>query len=318
MRTLSISTIAVLSLLLAATPDALSGQTVREVTCESRNDRTQTCDVRAMNERTVRLVRQISGSPCVKDRTWGTSDDGIWVTNGCRAVFSYEESGYGYGDGDYDGRVTCESENNRRKTCRITNLDQTSVRLARQLSSSDCVNGRTWGTNRDQIWVTGGCRADFTYDTRRGSGGSSGDSGRQRLTCESRGGDLRNCRVDGLNERSVRLERQLSSAACVNGRTWGTQPGMIWVESGCRAQFSYTTGGGSGWSGTDSGRQRLTCESRGGDLRNCRVDGLIENSVRLERRLSSAACVNGRTWGTQPGLIWVESGCRAEFSYQRR
>jgi hypothetical protein len=138
-------------------------------------------------------------------------------------------------------RITCESNNNRRSTCYIRDLDQQSVRLVDRLSSAACINGRSWGTNRDGIWVDEGCRARFSYDVSGGRRGS--------LTCESEDGDLKNCRVPGLVENSVRLTKRLSNSSCINGRTWGTMPDIIWVESGCRAEFSFEArGGGNRWS----------------------------------------------------------------------
>lgn len=316
-KPLTVSVLAAAALVVA--PTSLQAQ--ERITCESQNDRVRDCNVRDLDQRSVRLVRQLSQSQCVKDRTWGTDSGRIWVSGGCRATFEYRTR---YGGGNDRGRseIECASRNDQRRTCSINRLDESSVRIERQLSSSACVRGRTWGTGRDQIWVTSGCRGRFSYTTGGSSGGSgwggSDNSGRSTLRCESRSGDLQNCRVNNLNQQSVRLERRLSSAACVNGRTWGTMPNVIWVESGCRAEFSYTTGRGSGGNNNNDGRHRITCQSRNGDLQNCRVNGLIENSVRLERRLSSTACVNGRTWGTMPNIIWVESGCRAEFSYRRR
>jgi hypothetical protein len=44
----------------------------------------------------VRLVRQISGSPCIEDRSWGYDRYGIWVDRGCRAEFEFGRDG---GDG---------------------------------------------------------------------------------------------------------------------------------------------------------------------------------------------------------------------------
>ena len=193
------------------------------------------------------------------------------------------------------------------------------MRIERQLSGSACIKNRTWGTQPGLIWVESGCRAEFSYRAGRyNNGNSANNTYRRTVRCESTDGSLRNSRIRDLNEQSVRLERRLSSAACVNGCTWGTQPGLIWVESGCRAEFSYQVGGGynNGNNGNNTYRRTMRCESTDGSLRNCRIYQLDEQSVRLERQLSSTACVKSRTWGTMPGLIWVESGCRAEFSYQ--
>lgn len=62
-------------------------QTVR---CESRNGRSEYCPTAGRGE--VRLDRQLSDAPCRKDDTWGTDRErgGIWVAQGCRAVFSVE------------------------------------------------------------------------------------------------------------------------------------------------------------------------------------------------------------------------------------
>ena len=74
-----------------ATPDAASAQ--RIVTCSSRNDDRNVCEVDTRGG--VRLVRQLSSSDCVRNRTWGTSNRGIWVSRGCRAQF---EVGGGWSD----------------------------------------------------------------------------------------------------------------------------------------------------------------------------------------------------------------------------
>jgi hypothetical protein len=36
------------------------------------------------------------------------------------------------------------------------------VTLSRQLSDSGCVQGKTWGYDANGIWVSNGCRAEFT------------------------------------------------------------------------------------------------------------------------------------------------------------
>ena len=37
--------------------------------------------------RDAELVRQISGSPCIRGNTWGVDNRGLWVDRGCRAEF---------------------------------------------------------------------------------------------------------------------------------------------------------------------------------------------------------------------------------------
>ena len=58
-------------------------------------------------------------------------------------------------------------------------------------------------------------------------------------------------------------------------------------------------------------QQRVRCESHGYDRSYCNVD--TRGRVAMVRQLSSAACVQGRTWGTARQGIWVSNGCRADF-----
>jgi len=56
--------------------------------------------------------------------------------------------------------ITCSSRDSQYTYCRAHTEDV--VQLSRQLSSTDCIEGRTWGYDRHGIWVDKGCRAEFT------------------------------------------------------------------------------------------------------------------------------------------------------------
>ncbi|MEN9227749.1 MAG: DUF3011 domain-containing protein [Gloeomargarita sp. GMQP_bins_120] len=56
-------------------------------------------------------------------------------------------------------RMTCESINGRYRTCPVGNHG--GVRLERQLSNRRCIEGRTWGYDRQGIWVDQGCEGEF-------------------------------------------------------------------------------------------------------------------------------------------------------------
>ncbi len=43
--------------------------------------------LRVPTDRPIRLVKQISKAACIEGRTWGVTRRGIWVKDGCRAVF---------------------------------------------------------------------------------------------------------------------------------------------------------------------------------------------------------------------------------------
>lgn len=112
----------------------------------------------------VRIVRQVSGSPCDFGRTWGYDRRGIWVDRGCRADFQIGGGGGGNGGGWQPGGpglqiINCSSEDMRRRVCPVNTSG--GVRVIRQRSDADCIFNRTWGYDRRAIWVDRGCRADF-------------------------------------------------------------------------------------------------------------------------------------------------------------
>lgn len=68
----------------------------QEVTCESRDERQTECDMDTHGE--VRLVRTLSRTACVQNRTWGLYHHSVWVKDGCRAVFSSAGGGRPHGN----------------------------------------------------------------------------------------------------------------------------------------------------------------------------------------------------------------------------
>lgn len=146
--------------------------------CESSNGRYRECGANVRGG--VRLVRQLSGSPCIEGRSWGAMRSGVWVDRGCRADF---ETGYRPGNGwgwgrnrrddrygtpygmPYGGRgghgetIRCESNDGRTHHCHVD--VHGGVRLLRQLSGTPCLRNRNWGWDREGVWVSQGCRAEF-------------------------------------------------------------------------------------------------------------------------------------------------------------
>lgn len=225
------------------------GQIIR---CESTDGRTRECPT---NGGRVVLERQHSRTACIEGRTWGYGRNGIWVSDGCRADFRVVGYDDGYGGGynggyndDYYGNqgngsgygygstVRCESNDGRIRRCSINGRGR--AQLVRQLSRSACIEGRTWGSDSGSVWVSQGCRAEFTVN-RGNYGGNWGNSGygygNQLFRCESRDGRTVECAAN--TRAGVQLVRQLSNAACIQGRTWGYGRNGIWVSQGCRAEF---------------------------------------------------------------------------------
>lgn len=148
--------------------------------------------------------------------------------------------------------------------------------------------------------------AHAQYSGYPGNGGYPGQGG--VIRCESTKGRTTQCPAD--TRYGMRMTRQLSDSACVEGRTWGVNRSGLWVSGGCRAEFvmgdgRYGNGPGNG------GGARFTCESRDGRQNYCAVNG--GGRVRLNRQISDSRCDEGRTWGQDRRGVWVSGGCRAEF-----
>jgi hypothetical protein len=218
----------------------------RRVTCESRSGQYNYCRTNIRGR--VRLDRQLSDAPCRKYDTWGADGDGsgIWVSDGCRAVFVVEprrpEPIYGgRGKGGRGGRtLTCESRSGQYNYCPTNSYGR--VRLDRQLSDAPCREYDTWGSDGDGsgIWVSDGCRAVFVVEPFRYGGYGDEQYGRGRtFTCQSEGYKHNYCR-SGARGGRIRLVRQLSEEPCREYETWGSDRdgGGVWVDQGCAAEFS--------------------------------------------------------------------------------
>lgn len=137
------------------------GGTIR---CESTDKRQRVCNT---HWRGATLVRQLSDTRCVEGRTWGFRNGSLWVNDGCRGEFAEGRGGWGGGNngggsghGDPNYQVTCSSDDQRRRYC---DWDRNRGRpvIVQQLSKTRCDEGRTWGYERNQLWVDDGCRARF-------------------------------------------------------------------------------------------------------------------------------------------------------------
>jgi len=149
-------------------------------------------------------------------------------------------SGAPYPGSAYGGSVRCESTDGRTRHCAAD--VRGGVRLVRQLSRTDCIQGRNWGYDNRGIWVAGGCRAEFVTGAGYGSPnygnpgyGGAGYGGGQAIRCESNEGREQYCRVP-IRQRAD-LSKQLSRTRCVQGQNWRWDRGGIWVTGGCRAEF---------------------------------------------------------------------------------
>ncbi|MFT3756037.1 MAG: DUF3011 domain-containing protein [Pseudoxanthomonas sp.] len=246
-------------------------------------------------------------SGCVLDPVYA----GGYPDGGYTQYPPVQGGGY-YPDNGYGQSFRCESNDNRQRQCSVDTRG--GVQLVRQLSKTQCVQGRNWGWDRNGVWVNGGCRGEFVAG--RGGGGyypGNGSSYGQSFRCESNDNRQRQCSVDTRG--GVQLVRQLSKTQCVQGRNWGWDRNGVWVTGGCRAEFVTGRGGNNGhYPGNGNGGnygQTLRCESNDNRQRTC--PATIRRGVQLTRQLSKTQCVQGRNWGWSRSSVWVSGGCRAEF-----
>ena len=255
-----------LSLVLLAVP-AWSQSNI--VSCNSDDMHYHTCNIGP--NRGVTLIRQHSDAQCINGQTYGVRGTQLWVDRGCRAEFQVNtRGGWNQGGGGNQGgnvsTLTCSSDDMRMHFCPIPNRGQ--VRMVRQRSDAQCVEGQTWGVRGGQVWVDRGCRADF--EVVQGEGGHRdwdrdhhgdwdrdhhGDRDHDRdrdwdhgannsartVTCSSDDMHRHTCDV-GPNS-GIRLVRQRSDARCDFNRTYGFRGSQIWVDRGCRADFEVTPAG---------------------------------------------------------------------------
>jgi len=156
------------------------------------------------------------------------------------------------------------------------------------------------------------------------------------VNCESRDMGKTRCRISGSD---VRLVHQTSDTQCIRGENWGVDRKGLWVDHGCAGRFvaahshsgeedrhaqyhdshAYSTDRG-GWQpeqGWDT-RFNMACASQDFHYHFCAADLGGAGRVSVARQVSNSACVEGRNWGSNRAGVWVDQGCAAEFTVDRR
>ncbi len=106
----------------------------------------------------------------------------------------------------------------------------------------------------------------------------------------------------------ARLVRQTSRTACIEGRTWGTRHGVVWVNNGCEGDFALA-GRGRGAPADYS----VTCKSNDYGFSACAWRPQFGYPQLIEQ-ISQSPCVQGRSWGyDRTRGLWVNRGCEARF-----
>src|ERR1700682_1493222 len=218
--------------------------------------------------------------------------------------------------------ISCNSDDERRHSCAVDTRG--GVRLATQHSGSACTEGYSWGSDNQGIWVDHGCRAEFTVganrdyrdQNRNDQYGGNVQSQTQTIACNSDDMGRHSCSVDTRG--GVRLLTQHSGSACTEGYSWGADHQGIWVDHGCRADFG--VGGNRNFRdenrndqyGGNGQTHTISCSSDDEGRHSCSAD--TRGGVRLLTQHSGSACTEGYSWGSDNQGIWVDHGCRADFT----
>ena len=138
------------------------------------------------------------------------------------------------GGGSY-GTFACQSDDGRYRECRIDTRQP--VRLVRQTSRSQCIEGQTWGVRPGIVWVDRGCRAEFAledrgHDWERPSGRSGS------VVCESPRDRHNRCPMD--TRRSVENRAKIVPGTTVDGESGGVTT-YHWDSGTPSGQFQTST-----------------------------------------------------------------------------
>lgn len=158
-------------------------------------------------------------------------------------------------------------------------------------------------------------------DDRGYPGAYPGFGGGQQIRCESWQFQPARCPTGGRGRAQL---VQVIAGNCIEGRTWGSDRGGIWVNGGCRAIFTSFGGGGypgpggypgGGYPGPGGGYPdgqpvEVTCQSWQYQPTSCPVGPARRADI---VQLLGGNCIQGQTWGLDRGALWVNGGCRARF-----
>lgn len=251
------------------------------------------------------------------------------------------------GSGSSSGTLTCESRNNQYRRCNANTRNN--VQLVRRLGGN-CVEGRSWGYDRNAIWVDNGCRAQFRYGWSGGGGGGGYPPPNQNwgrgyagtMRCESWNWAYRRCNV----RTSGRVDLlRTTGGTCQRGRSWGFDNNSIWVNNGCRGEFGYGFGNNNGNNSNNNTGEviagvalaaglvaLLAASSNSGKSSSAPPQvnasappaAIVANlaSIPADRRPSVETCLNeaarqiGATGGTQISLDRIDSLTRVSDGWQ--
>ena len=212
------------------------GQNV--VNCSSSDMGYHTCQIGPNSG--VRIVRQLSDTPCVQGETFGVHRDRIWVDRGCRADFQvfqndsdngYSQQGAWNGDHDRDRDRDGDRDHHRGDYSNGQYYPNDNGAYNNNYPYNNgpyygVGNNGEYGSYAEQANAMGG---HIVYQGHYDDG---------KTTCSSQPGQgVVFCQTGGELSRAD-LTEQNGQSPCVEGQTWGRIPGKgLWVAGGCSGKF---------------------------------------------------------------------------------
>jgi hypothetical protein len=175
--------------------------------------------------------------------------------------------------------VRCDSHGPRRVCAADT---RGGVSLRYQYSDEGCWQNNTWGFTADGIWVSNGCKADFTL------GAVPPPKPPPQAAKDSSGDALAGLLIGALAGVAI------GAAVSNNNQPPPPPPGP-----------------GYPGDGFDGYPRQMRCESGRMDYVRCNAGRV--RYAELARQYSGSPCIYGQTWGYKRDYIWVDRGCRADF-----
>lgn len=219
--------------------------------------------------------------------------------------------------------LVCSSQGKSLNRCALPRSGK--VTLVKQLSLATCKHGKSWGYDRNSVWVKRGCRARFkighSHDpneiipvkpnskvkaiSRRSP---SVRKNNNEVYCASPYRRNHKCKIKIRGK--VRLIHEFSSHACHFGKSWGFNRKGIWVNKGCTGLFRILP------FPTAIQSQSIRCESYELSRRYCKAP--FPGDVQLAVNLAHTDCIPETDWGYDKKGIWVNNGCSAKFKVFHR
>lgn len=214
------------------------GAGTRRIICGSYSGTQITCRTDSAASE-VRLVQNLTGTPCREGVNWGHSDSSIWASRGCRGEFEVTYRGAAQTKPE-TRRITCGSASASQVQC-ATGGPAADVRVVRNLGTSQCREGFNWKHTGTAILAGRGCRAEFEVTLQSDTTAQLKPvaPASRTISCGNASGSAMSCNAFGTVA-TVRLQRDRSAGRCGQSGSWGLDDQSIWVARGCYGDFELT------------------------------------------------------------------------------